>query len=147
MIYANFETILVPEANGKQNLESLIGTNIKNILLRVMTINQYVLMIRRSAHRDCNVNVHKIPVRFCNLKSYDSHLIMQELGKFNLKINAIPNGIEKYQYINTINNKLIFIDSFQFLNSSLHSVVKNLGKDGFKYLSQEFDVLDRIRSS
>ena len=39
MIYANFETILVPEANGKQNLESLIGTNIKNILLRVMTIN------------------------------------------------------------------------------------------------------------
>ena len=89
----------------------------------------------------------KIPVRFCNLKNYDSHLIMQELGKFNLKINVIPNGIEKYQYINTINNKLIFIVSLRFLNSSLHSLVKNLGKDDFKYLSQEYDVLDRIRYS
>ena len=89
----------------------------------------------------------KIPVRFRNLKNYDSHLIMQELGKFNLKINIIPNGIEKYQYINTINNKLIFIDSLRFLNSSLHSLVKNLGKDDFKYLSQEYDVLDRIRYS
>ena len=39
----------------------------------------------------------------------------------------------------TINNKLGFIDSFQFLSSSLDSLVKNLNKDGFKYLSQEFD--------
>ena len=37
-----------------------------------------------------------------------------------------------------INSKLIFIDSFQFLSSSLESLVKNLGKDDFKYLSQEF---------
>ena len=35
----------------------------------------------------------------------------------------------------TINNKLSFIDSFQFLNSSLDSLVKY----DFKYLSQEFD--------
>ena len=39
----------------------------------------------------------------------------------------------------TINNKLSFIDSFQFLSSSLDSLVKNLAKDDFKYLSQEFD--------
>ena len=39
----------------------------------------------------------------------------------------------------TINNKLRFIDCFQFLSFSLDSLVKNLGKDGFKYLSQEFD--------
>ena len=38
----------------------------------------------------------------------------------------------------TINNKLRFIDSFHFLSSSLHSFVKNSGKDDFKYLSQEF---------
>ena len=37
------------------------------------------------------------------------------------------------------NNKLIFIDSFQFLNSSLHSLIKNLGEDHFNYLIQEFD--------
>ena len=47
----------------------------------------------------------------------------------------------------TINNKLSFIDSFQSLSSSLDSLVKNLNKDGFKYLSQEFDdkVLDLVK--
>ena len=39
----------------------------------------------------------------------------------------------------TINNKLSFIDLFQFLRLSLDNLVKNLGKDDFKYLSQEFD--------
>ena len=47
----------------------------------------------------------------------------------------------------TINNKLSFIDSFQFPSSSLESLVKNLGKYGFKYLSQEFDnnVFDLVK--
>ena len=38
-----------------------------------------------------------------------------------------------------INNKLSFIDSFQFLSSYLESIVKNLNENDFKYLSQEFD--------
>ena len=73
-------------------------------------------------------------------------LIMQELGKFNLKINVIPNGSEKYMS-SSINNKLNFIGSFQFLSSSLDCLVKNLSKGDFKYLSQEFDnnVLDLIK--
>ena len=71
---------------------------------------------------------------FYNLKNYDSHLNMQELGKFNLKVNAIPNGLEKYMRF-SINNKLIFIDTFHNLSSSLGSLVKNLAKDDFKYLS------------
>ena len=68
---------------------------------------------------------------------------MQELGKFNFKINIIPNGSEKHMSFN-INNKLIFIGRFEFLSFSLDSLVKNLGKDDFKYLSREFDskVLD-----
>ena len=33
---------------------------------------------------------HKIPVIFHSLKNHDSHLIMQELGKYNFKINIIP---------------------------------------------------------
>ena len=88
---------------------------------------------RGSAHRDCNINVklnHKIPVVFHSLKNYDSHLIMQELGKFNLKINVIPNGVRKYMSL-SINNKLSFIDSFQFLIFSLDSSVKNVTKDDF----------------
>ena len=70
---------------------------------------------------------------------------MQELGKFNLKINIIPNELEKYMSFSII-NKSNFIDSFQFLSPSLDSLVKNLAKDDFKYLSQEFDnILMSIR--
>ena len=89
---------------------------------------------RGSAQKDCNINLklnHKTIVVFHNLKKYDSHLIMQELGKFNLKLSVIPNGL----YMSfTINNKLSLIDSFQFLSSSLDRLVENLNKDGFKYL-------------
>ena len=71
---------------------------------------------------------------------------MQELGKFGLRINVIPNGLENDMSF-SINNKLSFIDGFQFLSSSLDSLVKNLIKDDFKYLSQEFNnnVLDLVR--
>ena len=47
----------------------------------------------------------------------------------------------------SINNKLSFIDSFQFLSSSLDSLFKNLNKDACKYLSQEFNnnTLDLVK--
>ena len=92
---------------------------------------------RGTLHRDCNINVklnHKIPIVFHNPKNCDSHLIMQELGKFILKINELENYTSF-----SISNKISFIDNFQFLSGSLDSLVKNLAKDGFKYLSQEFD--------
>ena len=38
-----------------------------------------------------------------------------------------------------INNKLIFVDTFQFWSSSLDSLVKNLNKYDFKYLSSDFE--------
>ena len=71
---------------------------------------------------------------------------MQELKKFNLKINVTPNLLEKYMSFR-INNKLRFIDSFRFLTSSIDSLVKNLNKGDSKYLSQEFDnnVLDLVQ--
>ena len=98
-----------------------------------------------SAYIDCSTNLklnHKIPVAFHDLKKYDSHLILQELGKFSLKISVIPNGLEKYMSF-TINNKVSLIDSFKFLGYSLDSLVK----DDFKYLSQEFDnnILDLVK--
>ena len=79
-------------------------------------------------------------------KKYDSHLIMKELGNLNLKINDIPNGLEKY-LIFGINKKLSFIDSFQFLSYSLDSLIKHFAKDDFKCLSQEFEtnVLDFVK--
>ena len=104
---------------------------------------------RGSTHRDCNIKVkliHKIPVVFHNLKNYNYRLVMQELGKFNFEINVITNRLEKYMSF-VVNNKLAFIDSFRFLSSSLDILVKNLGKDDFKYLTQEFhsDVLDFVK--
>ena len=68
------------------------------------------------AQRDCNIKFklnNKIPVVFQSLQNYDTLLILQELGKFNLKINIIPNGLEKYICF-TVNNNLIYIDRFQF---------------------------------
>ena len=45
------------------------------------------------------------------------------------------------------NSKLFFIDSLQFLRSSLDILVKNFGKDDFKYLGEKFDnkVLDLVQ--
>ena len=44
-----------------------------------------------------------------------------------------------------INNRLVFIDSFQFSSSSLDTLVKNLGKNGFKNLGQEGKVIDLVK--
>ena len=96
---------------------------------------------RGAAHQSCNLNFQLtkiIPVIFHNLKGYDSHLIFSVLYKFNLKINVIPNGLEKYMAF-FLNKNLVFIDSTQFVNSSLDKLVKNLSDEDFKYLVEEFD--------
>ena len=51
---------------------------------------------------------------------------MQEIGKFNLKVNVIPNRLEKYMSF-TINERFSFIDR----------LVKKSNKDDFRYLSQD----------
>ena len=95
---------------------------------------------RGSAHCSCNINLRlpiKVPVIFHNLRGYDSHLIIGEIAKFDVKVNIIPNRLEKYMAF-TINSNLVFIDSMQSMNSSLDALVKNLSDNDFKYLSQEF---------
>ena len=77
---------------------------------------------RESAHWSCNINLKltkTVPRIFHNSKGYDSHLIMQEIGKFD--VNVIPNVLEKYMAF-TIDNNLL--DSMQFMNSSLDALVK-----------------------
>ena len=95
---------------------------------------------RGAAHWSCNTNLgssKKIPVIFHNLRDYDSHLIIKEITKLEVKVSVIRNGLEKYMAF-TINRNLVFIDSLQFRNSSLDSLVKNLSDNDFKYLSEEF---------
>ena len=104
---------------------------------------------RGSAHRDCNIRLklyHKNSSRSPHLKKIDAHLIMLELAKVDFKINVISNELEKYMSF-SINNKLVFIDSFQFLRSSLDSLVNNFEKYDFQYLSQESDgeLLDLVK--
>ena len=82
---------------------------------------------RGATNIDFNINVslnYEIPIMFHN---YGGHLIMQELGKFDFKINVIPNGLEKYMSF-SFDTKLVVIDSFQFIRSSLDSLVNNLVK-------------------
>ena len=64
--------------------------------------------------RQDNIKVHlklnkKVPAIFHNLKGYDNHLIINEIGKFNVKVDVIPNRLEKYMAV-TININLVFID-------------------------------------
>ena len=112
---------------------------------------------RGSAHQECNLQLRvnpekvKIPVIFHNLRGYDSHFIMQEIGaivkdyeytnkkgeKCQMNINAIPNNMEKYMAF-MLGKHLTFIDSFQFLNSSLEKLVSNLPKESLKYTSEHF---------
>ena len=54
---------------------------------------------RGAAHKSCNLNfklTKKVPVIFHNLRDYDSHLIFNEVDKFDVKMKVIPNGLEKY---------------------------------------------------
>ena len=79
-----------------------------------------------------------LPAIFHNLRGYTSHLIMQEIGKLDVKISVMPNELEKYMAL-TFNKNLLYVDSMQFINSSLDALVKNLSENDFKYLSQEFN--------
>ena len=95
---------------------------------------------RGAAHWSCNINLQltkKVPVIFHNLRGYDSHLIFYELAKFDVKIDVIPNRLEKYMAF-ILNKNLVFIGSMQFMNSSLEKLVKNLSDNNFKHLNEEF---------
>ena len=95
---------------------------------------------RGTAHFSCNGNfkiTKEVPVIFHNLRGYDGHLIMKEINNFDVIIDVIPNGLEKYMAF-IINRNLVFIESMQFMNSSLDSLVRNLVDEDFKYLFKEF---------
>ena len=97
-------------------------------------------LYRGCAHWSCNINLKiskKVPVIFYNLKGYESHLIFKDLSQFDCKISVIPSGLENYMNF-TLNNNIIFIDSMLFMKSGLDKLVKNLGSEDFKYLSEVF---------
>ena len=103
---------------------------------------------RGSAHQTCNLKLQisaekiKIPVIFHNLKGYDSHFIINELGELikkgkEISINVIAQNAEKYMAF-YINKHLSFIDSFAFMSSSLEKLASNLSDEGFIYTKKYF---------
>ena len=112
---------------------------------------------RGSAHDYCNLKLRidpekiKIPVVFHNLRGYDSHFLMQNIREIvnrntyinkngeeqKMNINAIPNNMEKYVAF-MLGNHFNFIDSFQFMSSSLDRLVSNLPNEALKYTSEVF---------
>ena len=104
---------------------------------------------RGSAHQTCNLKLQisaekiKIPVVFHNLKGYDSHFIMNELGELikkeeeEIKVSVIAQNAEKYMAF-YIGKHLSFIDSFAFMSKSLDKLVGNLEDRDFIYTKDYF---------
>ena len=162
VIKKHFNKPLVMTEVDEQNFKTMDGCHIcgekytdKDV--RVRDHCHITGKFRGSAHQECNLKLRikpenlKIPVIFHNLRGYDSHFIMQQIGeiankhgytnkkgeKQGLNINAIPNNMEKYMAF-MLGNHLTFIDSFQFMSSSLDKLVSNLPKDDLIYSSKAF---------
>ena len=94
---------------------------------------------RGAAHNVCNLRLRInpkttiIPVGFHNLRGYDAHHIMQEIGNINSSKKCIPNNMEKY--ISSLGN-LRFIDSFQFFLSGLDKLVASNKPEDFEITKQ-----------
>ena len=110
---------------------------------------------RGAAHSDCNLKWAisaeklKIPVIFHNLKGYDSHFIMQNIGHLirqdlNIEVDVIASNFEKYIGFN-IGKHLTFIDSFSFMSQSLDRLSSNLSDDSFFHTREAFPNDDQFR--
>lgn len=81
-----------------------------------------------ACHTNCNLNAKSatyFPTFFHNLKNYDCHHIVQALANFkNEKVSCIANTSERFISISL--GPLRFLDSLQFMNSSLETLVQNL---------------------
>ena len=95
---------------------------------------------RGAAHNECNLKLKlnpkttPIPVIFHNLKGYDGHLLMQAMARVQGEIKCIPTNTDKY--ISFSLGNLRFVDSVNFLLSSLDKLVK--GSDEFPIMQRRF---------
>ena len=88
-----------------------------------------------------------LPVSFHNLKSFDSYIIMTHIDRnfAPSDIQVIPTTSENY--ISFEIGNLRFLDSLQFLNASLDSLVQSLVKDGvdkFQHTQRHFPDSDLV---
>ena len=122
LIMGEKEENLFQQSNSCWICKTLIGNDKEKVRDHCHISGKF----RGAAHWNSNINfqlIKKFLVIFHNLRGYDSHLIFNELNKFDVKIGVIPNGLEKYRAY-FLNKNLVFIDSMQFINSSLDKLVK-----------------------
>ena len=96
-----------------------------------------------AACNDCNLNCKQskfIPVMFHNLRNFDAHILCESVGEFKeYRLSCIAQISERYVGFSLGN--LRFLDSLQFLPSSLETLVQNLRQEGieaFPHLLSEF---------
>ena len=97
---------------------------------------------RGAAHNKCNINLRlpkKLSIIFHNLQGRDGHFIFKGLNNFNVDIDVIPKGIDKYMSI-IVNRRFSFIDSLQFYNGPLDTLASNLKDEDFQHLISEFSI-------
>ncbi|KAL9954681.1 hypothetical protein ACROYT_G042247 [Oculina patagonica] len=95
---------------------------------------------RGAAHNFCNLLMRinpktiQIPVVFHNLRGYDAHHLMQAMSKISREaqknVKCVAKNMEKY--ITLTFGGLRFIDSLNFLQGSLDSLVKDTPKEALK---------------
>ena len=94
---------------------------------------------RGAAHSNCNLKLRinpktdQIPVVFHNLRGYDAHHLMQAMSNLEKEVKCVANNMEKYITISV--DGLRFIDSLNFLQGSLDSLVKATPKEALKITS------------
>ena len=91
---------------------------------------------RGAAHSECNLKLkinpktHQVPVVFHNLRGYDAHHLMQAMANLNKEVKCVANNMEKYITFSV--DGLRFIDSLNFLLTSLDSLVEATPKEELK---------------
>ena len=162
VIKKHFDKPLVMTEVDEQNFKTMYGCHIcgekyTDKDARVRDHCHITGEFRGSAHQECNLKLRikpeniKIPVIFHNLRGYDSHFIMQQIGEIAKKHGytnkkeksktsiSTPSPITWKKYMAfMLGNHLTFIDSFQFMSSSLDKLVSNLPKDDLIYTSKAF---------
>ena len=97
MIISEEEEHLFQQSNSCWIYEKLIDNDDKKVRYHCHVTGKF----RGAAHWSCNINLQlskKVPVIFCSLRGYESHLIFCDLNKFDVKIDVIPNKLEKYVF-------------------------------------------------
>ena len=116
----------------------------------------YTGKYRGALHSKCNLQLKRsrsIPVLAHNLTGYDSHLFVKRLADTKGDVNCIPRNEEKYitftkaVHVDTIDkgdeqvnvySNLKFVDTINFMQTSLEKLVDDMDRSDFKHTSKYF---------